>query len=144
MNSEFAITHLIKLERSKLNPLWISSRNCNLSLLLPHLEENDSKNNIWTRGALSRAQVSPPGSVDHKSRFVLYGWFPNCKKDFLISMYISGKIFMKIWSAVFVWSCAPLLVFGEGMHCTDDIQNIMRTFFALDVFLAKILWRYVQ
>ena len=28
---------------------------------------------IITRGGLSRMQVSPPGSVDHKSGSVLYG-----------------------------------------------------------------------
>ena len=28
---------------------------------------------IITRGALSKAQVSPPGSVDHKSGSALYG-----------------------------------------------------------------------
>ena len=40
-------------------------------------------------------------------------------------MYICGKIFMKIWSAAFVWSGAPLLVFGGGIRSTDDFQNIM-------------------
>ena len=34
---------------------------------------------------------------------------------------------------------APLLVFGRGMHPTDDFQNIMRTFSALDLSLIKIL-----
>ena len=48
-------------------------------------------------------------------------------------MYISGKIFMKIWSAVFIWSGAPLLVFSGGMLFMDDFQNIMRTFLALDL-----------
>ena len=41
-------------------------------------------------------------------------------------MYISGKIFMKIRLAFFVWSGAPLLVFGGSMRSTDDFQNIMR------------------
>ena len=52
-------------------------------------------------------------------------------------MYISGKIFMKIWSAVFVWLGAPLLVLGGGMHSTDDLQNVMRTFLALDLSVIK-------
>ena len=54
-------------------------------------------------------------------------------------MYISGKIFVKIRSAVFVWSGALLLVFGGGMRSTDDFQNIMRTFFGVDLSLVKIL-----
>ena len=33
----------------------------------------------------------------------------------------------------------PLLVFDGGMHSTDDFQNIMRTFLALDLSLIKIL-----
>ena len=52
-------------------------------------------------------------------------------------MYISGKIFMEIRSAVFVWSGVLLPVFGGGMLSTDDFQNIMRTFLALDLSLAK-------
>ena len=35
-------------------------------------------------------------------------------------MYISGKIFMKIWSAAFVWLGASLLVFGGGMRSIED------------------------
>ena len=99
---------------------------------------------IVTRGALSRVQASLPGSVDHKAGSALYGWLSNCSEDFLIPMYICGKIFMKIWSAVFVWSGEPLLVFGGGMCSTDDFQNIMRTFLVLDVSLVKNLWRYDQ
>ena len=47
-------------------------------------------------------------------------------------MYISCKIYMKIWAAVFVWSGVPLLVFGGGMRSTDGFQNIMSTYLALD------------
>ena len=54
-------------------------------------------------------------------------------------MYISGKIFVKILSAGFVWLGAPFLVFGGGMCSTDDFQNIMRTFLPLDLSLVKIL-----
>ena len=46
---------------------------------------------------------------------------------------------MKILSAVFVWSGAPMLVFGGGMHSTDDFQNITRNLLALDLSLVKIL-----
>ena len=31
------------------------------------------------------------------------------------------------------------MVFGGGIHSTDDFQNIMRTFLALDLSLVKIL-----
>ena len=65
--------------------------------------------------------------------------FQTVMKDFLIPMYICGKIFMKIWPAVFVWLGVPLLVFGGGMCSTDDFQNIMRIFLALDLSLVKIL-----
>ena len=48
---------------------------------------------------------------------------------------------MKIWSAVFVWSGAPLLVFGRGMLSTSGFQNIMRTFLALYVSLVKFFMK---
>ena len=54
-------------------------------------------------------------------------------------MYISGKIFLKISSAVFVWSGVPLLVFGGGVRSTDDFQTLMKTFLALDLSLVKVL-----
>ena len=43
---------------------------------------------------------------------------------------------MKMWSEVM---SATLLVFGGGMRFTDDFQNIVRTFLALDISLIKIL-----
>ena len=33
----------------------------------------------------------------------------------------------------------PLLVFGGGMHSTDDFQTIMKTFLDLDLSVIKIL-----
>ena len=40
-------------------------------------------------------------------------------------MYICGKTFMKLRSAIFIWLGAPLQVFGGGMCSPDDFQNIM-------------------
>ena len=51
---------------------------------------------MTTRGALSRAQVSPPGSMDHKAGSALYELLPKCNEGFLIPMYISGEIFMNM------------------------------------------------
>ena len=59
-------------------------------------------------------------------------------KDFLIPMYICGKIFMKIWSAVFVWLGAPLA------HCwclavVRDPRIISKISWGLS-WLSTYLW----
>ena len=92
--------------------LWMGTQNGHS---LPFLESASLKNrkrkamqrikHTIERAAQLWAQVSPPGSEDHKSGSALYGWIPNFSEDFLIPMYISGKIFMKIWSAVFLVGC---------------------------------------
>ena len=79
---------------------------------------------------LVRCAIAGPGR-----RSALYGRVQKCNGDFLGCWYISGKIFMKMWSAVIG---TPVLVFGGGMRNTDDFQNIMRTFLALDKNFKKI------
>ena len=78
------------------------------------------------KGAFSRKQVYPTGSMDHKAGSAVYGWLPNCDEDFLIPMYISGKVFMKMWSVVIkiLGVILPLNV-GGGLCFTDNFQNLM-------------------
>ena len=56
-----------------------------------------------------------------------------------MARWISNIIFMEMQSGVIVWLRAPLQVLGGGMCSTDDVQDIMRTFLALDLSLIKIL-----
>ena len=48
---------------------------------------------------------------------------------------------MEIRSGVIVWLGAPLLVFGGGLHSTDEFKNVMVTSLALDVSLVKFSGR---
>ena len=59
--------------------------------------------------------------------------------DFLVLRYTSRKIFTKVWSAVIIWSGAPLLGFGGGLLSPDDFQNVTGSwdFLSQDSSLAK-------
>ena len=69
-------------------------------------------------------------------------WLPRSNGNFYIPRFISGKMFMEIWSAVIIWSDTSIA--GRDFCSTGDFQIVMEISLSQGISLVKFLWRHDQ
>ena len=93
---------------------------------------------------LFSCEVACTGVIGCWRRSTLYWWLPKHNGDFFIPRYISGKIFMEIWSVVIMWAGTSIAGAWQGLHSTDDFQIVMETSLSQCTSLLKFSWKYDQ